>query len=338
MATILQPRRLPNLSRRLANNPVTPLAANNPSPFEQVSFEPVPATSTVTGQPPVMAEVGVSAPAAPVTVPSLPGYAANPGGLVGQDQKNIEWLLNPSFDTSEVFRNSAERGVGSGTSGSGFGLNNKALMLDSEKIARAKLGHELLDPYLNRDSNERMAAAANQNRLDGIAAEGAAAMERLRLSEAGLSSRLSEQQKADLQLQILRGQQAQDLARLNTKGNIDQATIQSWLSGNGGGGSGGGGGGGGGGSVSGRTPASATAGTRVGATGGPFMGGFYNSSTDAFGNPMSAPGFQNPNAAGTVNPVAAGYGGGGSRAVTPGSAYNNISQLAQEILNKYTTT
>ena len=387
MATMLRPRKLPNLTGPIGpvpegyTVPPNPATTNpaliNPAPPNPLSqmgpydltkptngsvrdplgtgLQEVPGTTSGTGQPP-MDGSGVRG------VPSLPGYAANPNGLVGQDQRNIEWLLNPSFDTREVFQRSAERGVGSGTGGSGFGLSNKALMLDSEKIARAKLGHELLDPYLNRESSEKINAANNVNRLQAIAAEGASAMERLRLSEAGLSERLTSQQKADLEMQVLRGQQAADLSRLNTRGNIDQATVQSWL--NNGGSSGGGGGSGGdpyasyrpppaynpptpttpGKHPTGQQPASVTSGWDKGSGITSYLTGFNSD----YRNPVAVTyspygqaiqtGGSNPNAAYSVNPVATGASYTGPFYAPPsgGYSFNNISQLAQDILSKYT--
>lgn len=271
---------------------------------------------------------------APTAPPNLSGASGtSSGGLAGQDQQNIGWLLNPSFDTREVDQNAAEKAVGGGTTGSGFALNNRNLMLDSEKISRMKLGHDLLNPYLDRSQQAALQSQAESARMQQTIAEGNQAMERLRLSESGQSARLSQEAQDRLQQIALQGEQARILAGINNSselerqraavsGNLANTALSSFLRDSGGGGGGGGVVGSGrysGGN--GRTPGSITSDWSVGEIGGPFVGGFGSTSSDALGTPMNRP-YENN---------FTGYGGGG------GGDYNNVSQLAQDILRKYTT-
>jgi hypothetical protein len=167
--------------------------------------------------------------------PALSSYGgttttSSPGGAT-QDRLNIDYLLNPYYDTSETRTNAAEANLGQGVQGSGFGSGTTNRLLESERIQRFQLGHQMLEPYLQRDFQAGQAAAERQARLNEIAAQGAQALQQLQLSEAGQTARLNTQEAAALQRQVLSGQQAmQQLGiqqagentrtRLNIGGNI----------------------------------------------------------------------------------------------------------------------
>lgn len=175
-----------------------------------------------------------------------------------QDRANIGYILNPNFDNSEALMRAAEQNAGQGVSGSGFGSGTTARLLESEKLARFKLGHEMLEPYQERAATASNLATTNAARLNEIAAQGAQAMAQLQLSEAGQTARLNSEQAARLQQIALAGQQAmaelrlresgengrlernigaqENLARLNIGGNILQTLIQASTRGTGGGG------------------------------------------------------------------------------------------------------
>lgn len=160
----------------------------------------------------------------------IPPATTSLGGAA-QDRANIDYLLNPYANLSETRMNAAEQNLGAGTSGSGFGSGTTAKLLDSERIARFQLGHQLLEPYLQREFQAGQSAADRAARLNEIAAEGAQALQRLQLSEAGETARLTQEEQAKLQQQAVIGQQAmQQIAaqeagqtgrtRLNITGNI----------------------------------------------------------------------------------------------------------------------
>ena len=162
-------------------------------------------------------------------------------GGATQDRANIDYLLNPYTSLDETRQNAAEANLGAGVSGSGFASGTTNRLLDSERIARMKLGHELLEPYLQRDFQAQQGAADRAARLNEIAAQGAQALQQLQLSEAGQSARLSQEEKARMEQLITQGNQAMaqlqlqeagQSARLNTsiRGNILGNLIQASLS------------------------------------------------------------------------------------------------------------
>lgn len=135
----------------------------------------------------------------------LPNYAA--GGATA-DRRNIDFLLNPNFNTFETDMRAAESAVGSGTQGSQWAGNVRSNMLDSERIRRFELGHNMLQPYLQRDFQAAEGAADRGAALQRSILEGNQAMERLRLSEAGQSERLSQEERARLEQLAEQGRQA----------------------------------------------------------------------------------------------------------------------------------
>lgn len=154
-----------------------------------------------------------------------PSTSTSTGGE-GQDQANINYLLNPYYDTSETRTRGAEQNLGQGVSGSGFGSGTTNRLLESEKIARFQLGHQMLEPYLQRSFQAQQAANDRQARLNEIAAQGAQAMQQLQLSEAGQTSRLNSQEQAALQRQILSGQQAIQQLNLQQAGETGRTRLQ----------------------------------------------------------------------------------------------------------------
>lgn len=174
-----------------------------------------------------------------------------------QDRQNISYILNPNFDTSETRMRGAEMNLGQGVEGSGFGSGTTNRLLESEKLARFKLGNEMLQPYQERAATAANLATTGAQRLNEIAAQGAQALQQLQISEAGQSARLSQEEAARLQQIALAGQQAmselqlreagessrlnrqigsqENLARLNLGGNILQTLLQASTRGGGGG-------------------------------------------------------------------------------------------------------
>ena len=195
---------------------------------------------------------------APGAGAATPGMTSPPqyNNPEAQDRANIGYILNPAFDTSETEMRAAEQNAGQGVSGSGFGSGTTARLLESEKLARFKLGHDLLEPYQERAATAANLATTNAARLNEIAAQGAQALQQLQLSEAGQTARLNSEQAARLQQIALSGQQAmaelqlresgenarlgrqigaqENLARLNLGGNILQTLIQASTRGGGG--------------------------------------------------------------------------------------------------------
>lgn len=119
--------------------------------------------------------------------PEIPGTSA--------DLRNINSLLNPAFNTFETETNAAENAVAGGMSGSSWAGNVRSNMLDSERIKRMTLGNQMLEPYLNRESQ----SADRAQRMQLAVLEGNQAMERLRLSESGETARLTQSERARLE-------------------------------------------------------------------------------------------------------------------------------------------
>lgn len=136
----------------------------------------------------------------------LPNYVS-PGGAT-QDRANIDFLLNPAFNTFETETNAAEKAVAGGTSGSSWAGNVRSNMLDSERIKRMTLGNQMLEPYLSREHSSAESAANRANQIQLAIMEGNQAMERLRLSEAGQTARLSQSERARLEEIAAQGRQS----------------------------------------------------------------------------------------------------------------------------------
>lgn len=180
-------------------------------------------------------------PGAPI-IPGMPGLPAYPG-IVGVNE-----LFSPTFGRNETITRGAENAVGGGFAGSGFGGAQTNRLLDSERKENFLLGHQILEPYLNREFEAGQGAANRQSRLNEIAAEGANALQRLQLSEAGQGQRLTAELEARLQQQVLEGQQAiqrltlqeageSSRQRTGIGGTLANTLLQGMLSGKGGGGS-----------------------------------------------------------------------------------------------------
>lgn len=178
-------------------------------------------------------------PGAPI-IPGMPGLPAYPG-IVGVNE-----LFSPTFGRNETITRGAENAVGGGFAGSGFGGAQTNRLLDSERKENFLLGHQILEPYLNREFEAGQGAANRQGRLNEIAAEGANALQRLQLSEAGQGARLSTELEARLRQQVLEGEQAiqrltlqeageSSRQRTGIGGTLANTLLQGLLSGKGGG-------------------------------------------------------------------------------------------------------
>ncbi len=179
-------------------------------------------------------------------VPST-GGAATVGGLSQANLGNINTLFDPNFGREETMMHGASNAAAGGWGGGGFAGAQGLKLLDSEKKANWMVGQQMLEPYLAREHQSGLQASENAARLQQIAAEGAQALQRLQLSEAGQTARLNSAQAAELQRQVLSGQQAMqqltlqeagDTGRLreSISGNIASDIIRSSLTPSGGGG------------------------------------------------------------------------------------------------------
>lgn len=159
----------------------------------------------------------------PLSLTPTIGAVLPTGGGASQDRANIDYLLNPYFNTSEVETNAAEQSLGQGTIGSGFASGTRGRLLESEKINRFQLGHQMLEPYLNREFQGAQAEADRASRLNEIAAQGAQAMQQLQLEEAGQTARASSAERAALERAILQGQQAMQQLTLQEAGQTGRS-------------------------------------------------------------------------------------------------------------------
>lgn len=236
-----------------------------------------------------------------------PSGGATVGGLSATDLGNINNIFDPNFGRRDAQQDAAQNAVGSGWGGGGFAHNQGLVLTDREKKGNWELGHKMLEPYLAREHDTNINTANNAARLQQIAAEGAAALQRLQLSEAGQTARLNTEQAAALQRQIVAGQQAMqqltlkeagDTGRLRESigGGIASDLIRASISG----------GGGGGGSSAG--PVRSGPGGRVNME----LGSTYNPAVPQFGSTVgmkpygSATPAYNPNAQGIREPAGAG--------------------------------
>ena len=189
---------------------------------------------------------------APGGTPGGAPLAAGPGTdvLSGANRANIATLFDPNFGRSEVMTQAAENAIGGGWGAGSFAANQGRRLLDSERKANFALGSQLLEPYLQREFQGAEGAADRAARLQQIAAEGAQALQRLQLSEAGATARLNTETAAALQRSVLAGEQAmQQLAlreagetgrqRTSIQASLADTLLRAGLSGAGGGGGGG---------------------------------------------------------------------------------------------------
>lgn len=174
--------------------------------------------------------------------PGLPAYNLNT--LAAADQGNVNTLFDPNFGRTETQTNAAENALAGGFSGSGYASGQQARLLDSERKANMLLGHQILDPYLQRQQQSALESQQEQARLNEIAAQGAQALQQLQISEAGQGARLSQELAARLQQQVLEGQQAMQRltlseagatgrARLGVQGDLARTLLTAALSGGG---------------------------------------------------------------------------------------------------------
>lgn len=163
-----------------------------------------------------------------MAVPTMPGAPMIPGmtglpaypGIAGLNE-----LFSPQFGRNEVLTTAAENAVGGGFGGGGFAGAQGMRLLDSERKANWALGHQILEPYLNREFEAGQGAANRQSRLNEIAAQGANALQQLQLSEAGETARLTQAQQAQLERDILQGQQAMQQLTLREAGDTSRQRI-----------------------------------------------------------------------------------------------------------------
>lgn len=170
------------------------------------AFRPPPTIDPVTGLP--IAGVPI--------VPGLPVYPGIPG---------VNELFSPTFGYNETLMRGAENAIAGGFAGSGFGGAQTNRLLDSERKANFMLGHQILEPYLNREFQGSQAAADRASRLNEIAAQGANALQQLQLSEAGDTARLTQAEQAQLERDILQGQQAMQQLTLREAGDTSRQRI-----------------------------------------------------------------------------------------------------------------
>ena len=111
--------------------------------------------------------------------------------MSGQLRNRINELLNPNAATPDASARSAAANLASGQApGSQFGANRGLILRDSELRDRYKQADSMLQPLLQQDAAERMAASsqAAAERLAGM--QDQQAMDRLKLEQQGASDRL----------------------------------------------------------------------------------------------------------------------------------------------------
>ncbi len=164
------------------------------------------------------------------TPAAVAGAPATTGGLAQADLGNVATIFDPNFGRSETMTQGAENAAAGGWGGGGFSGGQGLKLLDSEKKSNWELGHKMLEPYLQRESDAKLQAESEKARLNEIAAQGAQALQQLQLSEAGTTARLNSSQQAELQRLAIQGQQAMDQLRLKETG--DTARQQAAIGGN----------------------------------------------------------------------------------------------------------
>lgn len=133
-------------------------------------------------------------------------------------QSYIDSLLNPNYDMSEIDQLAAERAIGSGTSGSPFAILGQYNMRDSERLRRQGLGTQAYEGYLNRAAQSQQLSEQQRHDLDLARIRGDQALEQIRLSDSGAMERLSETNRAALERQVREGEQAMERLRLSESG------------------------------------------------------------------------------------------------------------------------
>lgn len=122
-------------------------------------------------------------------------------------RQSLNWLLSPSTPLPDTDTSAAAAAVAGGVAGSGFSQNDRLRLRDTERMKRLELGQTLLQPYLQRDSAEKM----QQTQI-------AADASRQAVSEAGLNTRLSAENQNRLNLALISGNQQAAHDLLNEAG------------------------------------------------------------------------------------------------------------------------
>lgn len=144
--------------------------------------------------------------------------ASDTASLGGADLGNVSTLFDPTFGRDTALTHAAENAVGGGWGSGGFAGGQAMNLTSDERKANMLLGHQILEPYLQREADAQKQAEAEKARLNEIAAQGAQALQQLQLSEAGQTARLNSAQQAALQQLAIQGQQAMDQLRLKETG------------------------------------------------------------------------------------------------------------------------
>lgn len=114
-----------------------------------------------------------------------------------QDPKSsLSWLFQPNAGQQDADMSAAAAAIGGGMPGSQFAQNNQLRLRAGERANFLKLGHELLNPYLQRESDERR----TQMQINAQAAQQA-------ITESGAMSRLNAEQAGALQRALISGNQ-----------------------------------------------------------------------------------------------------------------------------------
>lgn len=170
------------------------------------AFRPPPTIDPVTGLP--IAGVPI--------VPGLPVYPGIPG---------VNELFSPTFGYNETLMRGAENAIAGGFAGSGFGGAQTNRLLDSERKANLIAGHQILEPYLNRQFQAGESAADRASRLNEIAARGAQALQELQIQEAGDTTRQTQAERAQSERDVLLGQQAMRELTLREAGDTSRTRL-----------------------------------------------------------------------------------------------------------------
>lgn len=168
-----------------------------------------------------------------VIAPRLPSYRPPNDPTAG-----IYSLLLNNPSTAEVDTNAAEAALAGGFAGSQFAGNNTARMRDSERIAREVQGQQLLQPYLQRASQEGMAAneiaarqklaeQQNQFELGKIGAQTQAQRDLAELEQKGALERVGAETAGRTAIEQL--QQGGEMARQKEQIGAQQSNLQQQL-------------------------------------------------------------------------------------------------------------
>lgn len=159
-------------------------------------------------------------------LPTFPKYGTSTADLANADRANIAYLFgDPNFTETDTL--AAERAVASGTTGSGFAANNQLRLRDSERINRYQIGHQMLDPYLQREQQSSLQGADNAARLQQIAAQGEEARKQLELQQSGQMALQSAEARARLEQIAAQGAQAMEQLKLSELGDTNRVNLNN---------------------------------------------------------------------------------------------------------------